>query len=250
MDPTGHFSEGAIWGHIYSDICASDLTCTYDTLASWQQDAEWWDMLLAAEAGDVLFVSGGRHFRFLGDGRIRLDGIVYSEFNGAYNASWQTNDGFFNLTLQELFSGTDQNVWGGRYRVQGGSIVSIHYRPSTVTEWYLPGRKPYSESVGEAIAAGLVAGAACARLGAGMYSVVCSGIASGATAAYNAFPPLYSLDPSEALLVSAGHAHVYERRRMTFTEDNQAFPGSPAGFVRIYGPNAYIALQRSHITVR
>jgi hypothetical protein len=249
VDPTGHFSEGAIWNHIYSDICASDMACTYNTLSSWQQDAEWWDMLLAAEAGDVLFVSGGRHFRFLGDGRVRLDGIVYSEFDGAYNAVWQTNDGFFNMTLQDLFSGTDQNVWGGRYRVQGGSIVSIHYRRSTVTEWYLPGRKSFSRSVGEATAGGIGAGVACLGVGAGPYSVICSGIASGTIAAYNAIPPFYFLDAGEALLVSAGHAHVYEVRRMTFTDDNQAYP-SPAGHVRIYGPNLYVTLQRNHITAR
>jgi hypothetical protein len=65
VDPTGHFSESAIWEYIYDDVCYSDLDCTHNTLDTWKQDSEWWGMLSLAQAGDVIFASGSRHFTFL-----------------------------------------------------------------------------------------------------------------------------------------------------------------------------------------
>jgi hypothetical protein len=130
VDPTGHFSEGAIWGHIYSDICATDLTCTYDTLASWQQDTEWWEMLLAAEAGDILFGSyglwsqikdGAFAFVFMGSGTTLLSGIGMSDMFGNGANTMLPNAGAVNL--QMIFQG--RYTVGNQYMLNHEQVIRL-----------------------------------------------------------------------------------------------------------------------------
>lgn len=80
--------------------------------------------------------------------------------------------------------------------------------------------------------------------------MLCGALASAIIGAYNAIPPIYSLDGGEMLIISAGHAHVYESRSGTLTVDGQMIPGSSAGYVRVYGPNIYRVLQRPYLVAR
>ena len=57
IDPSGHFTEEAITDYITNSVCGgqSETACTQDTLDQWKSDEEWWNMLLLAEAGDIIF---------------------------------------------------------------------------------------------------------------------------------------------------------------------------------------------------
>jgi RHS repeat-associated protein len=54
-DPTGHFTEDAIYNYLLNNECGGSPICADDTMYAWSQDSEWWSMLLAAEAGDVIY---------------------------------------------------------------------------------------------------------------------------------------------------------------------------------------------------
>jgi len=79
IDPTGHFEEEAIITY---------LTATYRDnwrryYEAWKANTAWWEMLLAAQAGDVLFgvadASGRFRYQFNGAGRTELTGYTVLE---------------------------------------------------------------------------------------------------------------------------------------------------------------------------
>ena len=126
-DPTGHFTESAIYDYIMG-------TCTLHTsqeceewangvYASWQADEEWWDMMRNAQAGDVLFGTRGKgteacgvrksqrnpncqNFKlaFTGEGQTKLTGITTLHGN---------NPG---ASLQDIQSGNNYYDWIGFVR--------------------------------------------------------------------------------------------------------------------------------------
>ena len=199
-------------------------------------------MLLAAEAGDVLFVSGGRHFRFLGDGSIRLDGIVYSEFDGAYNAGWQTNDGFFNVTLPELYKGANGNTWGGWYRIQDNSVVAIYPRESTML--FYPPFEPnvVGRAASHGAAGGAIGATACLPIGVAAGAGVWGAVASATTGVVSALlPEFYHLQRGEILVKSAGHNFVYALNYgLEYNATvNQATPVLHGFTIRMYGSHTY-----------
>jgi RHS repeat-associated protein len=78
-DPTGHFSEEAIYDYILNHECAASVHCADDMVLQWSQNGAWWLMLLTASANDVLYgmIQGGPGmFTFMGAGMQRLDGIT------------------------------------------------------------------------------------------------------------------------------------------------------------------------------
>jgi hypothetical protein len=115
-DPTGFFTEEAIAGYYGVDNV---------------EDISWWDdpdhadfqqMLLEAQAGDVLFASDTLSlgdeffFTFAGRGRERLDGIYSSDGNGNSRRCYYCGDG---ITLDDLAKGSFPHTGGGRTRRRG-----------------------------------------------------------------------------------------------------------------------------------
>ncbi len=94
VDPSGHFTEDAIVGYIGTQCAASTgydsetgegsqaySNCVSSTLATWQADTDWWNMMLDAMAGDVLFgtADGEGTFTatFTGEGKTLLTGVDF-----------------------------------------------------------------------------------------------------------------------------------------------------------------------------
>ncbi len=147
-DPTGMFSEDAVYSYILNGECGGSTECAYNIYAQWQSNAEWWQMLMTAQAGDVLFGSfniGGHPaeefaFTFGGSGTDVLSGVYSSDLAGNQVA------GVLNqATLSDIFAGSASLVsfyapyeftWGGLVAFSSGQIV---FRGSLVsgTE-YLP----------------------------------------------------------------------------------------------------------------
>jgi RHS repeat-associated protein len=120
LDPSGHFSVEAIEAHV-SGICGGWGDCIDDTLRMWQADEEWWGMLLAAEAGDILYgtydfwggsPAGSFFYKFLGAGRDRLDGIEFISSSGHGGANWL--DRGFGLTT----------IFNGRFTIPDSSLLN------------------------------------------------------------------------------------------------------------------------------
>ncbi len=154
-DPTGMFSENAVYSYILNGECGGSSECAYNMYAQWQSNAEWWQMLMTAQAGDVLFGSfniGGHPaeefaFSFGGSGADVLAGIYSSDLAGNQVA------GVLNQArLSDVFAGSASLVsfyapyefaWGGLVAFSSGQIV---FRESMVSGMeYLPS---YSFSLG------------------------------------------------------------------------------------------------------
>jgi RHS repeat-associated protein len=56
VDPSGHFTEEAIWNHVFEE-CDGDYACATDLYGTWKADKDWWDKLMEAQPGDTLFGS-------------------------------------------------------------------------------------------------------------------------------------------------------------------------------------------------
>ena len=54
VDPSGHFTEEAIWNYAFEE-CDGDYQCATDLYGTWKADEDWWNMMLGAQPGDVLF---------------------------------------------------------------------------------------------------------------------------------------------------------------------------------------------------
>jgi len=91
VDPTGHFTEQAIFDYLLN--LYGDERRAGAILSKWRGDTEWWAMISAAQAGDIIFgtedmrlVKGGTpadrsspagfQFQFQGEGMDKLTGLV------------------------------------------------------------------------------------------------------------------------------------------------------------------------------
>jgi RHS repeat-associated protein len=133
-DPTGMFSEDAVYSYILNGECGGSTECANNMYAQWQSNAEWWQMLMTAQAGDVLFGSFniGAHpaeefaFAFGGSGTDVLSGVYSSDLAGNQVA------GVLNqTTLSDIFAGSASLVsfyapyeftWGGLIAFSSGQL--------------------------------------------------------------------------------------------------------------------------------
>jgi len=130
-DPTGHFTEDAIRGYLW-EYCAGDESCFTETFNQWRGDEKWWDMLRAAQTGDVLIGGtffGGDHgmfYTFQGQGQDVLNGIYWSDPYG----NQLTGDGYYGnrdgYILNDFFNKIEV-TWDGFIR-WGGSMPSFYVR--------------------------------------------------------------------------------------------------------------------------
>lgn len=98
IDPTGHFSEDAIYSYLYEQ-CLGDSNeedakqakraakCASSMMATWKADTDWWDMITTAEAEDTLF--------------------------GIYDSSWKTMSSDHGHVFLFTFEGEGQDVLRG-----------------------------------------------------------------------------------------------------------------------------------------
>lgn len=98
-----------------------------DTLNMWRSDKEWWGMLLAAEAGNVLYgtydfwggsPSGSLFYKFIGDGMDRLDGIEFISSSGHGGANWLDRGFGLNTIFNGRFTIPDSSLLNGRRTVR------------------------------------------------------------------------------------------------------------------------------------
>lgn len=183
-DPSGHFTEEAIQNHIW-DICGISWTCFDTTLANWQSDNGFWNMLRAAQAGDYIFGENcilrceGFEATFLGKGDTMLTGIRFSQLScnnkPCTNPQWKTRTGFKLSHIQtgkriERY-GTENNLyWGGAVLFQpGGGIrnVILNLAHTTFTTPNLFGETLRS-SRGVDYTGGALAAGVCAYSGVGI----------------------------------------------------------------------------------
>jgi hypothetical protein len=80
-DPTGMFSEEAIWTYILDHECSGSTECTSKMYSQWQSDTQWWNALLSASANDLLmtvnpFTETMYFFTFQGEGQALLTGVM------------------------------------------------------------------------------------------------------------------------------------------------------------------------------
>ncbi len=243
VDPSGHFSEGAIQGYIYDHVCHSDMECTNNTMNTWKQDVQWWDMLTRAEAGDVIFASGGLHFTFLGHENILLDGIRYSTFDGNMANESYDSSHVYGGTLQGLFSGENDLVWGGWYDRKDGMVDKVYHRNSQTTIYGDFEDNILREAVANGAAGGVIGAAVCLPATGGG-AIVCGAAASVTTGVGTLFiPEKYGLIDGENLVVSAGHAFVYRPNNTPYLDEEGILQYRIVWRDRrIYGPNHYIPL--------
>jgi hypothetical protein len=76
IDPSGHFSEEAVQAYLRSYYGEDQWEKVFN---AWKGNKDWWAMISAAQAGDILFGGdedgGGFMYEFLGNGQDRLDGV-------------------------------------------------------------------------------------------------------------------------------------------------------------------------------
>ncbi len=165
VDPSGHFTVDAIKSYISSQCAAEhDMgtigysSCYSQMLYSWQADGEWWNMLLAAKNGDVLFGTCSNYLgncswtaTFEGGEGGSLTGISVNVGTSSSGVTYLEN-----MTLNDVFKGNV--VWGSRrYGDWTPSSVSWigFYRPSTESgksgspaEWFIRKSSGYTLTQG------------------------------------------------------------------------------------------------------
>ena len=80
-DPTGMFSEEAIWNYIFDHECSGNSECASKMYSQWQRNTQWWSALLSASANDLLvavnpFTESMSFFTFQGEGQTLLTGVM------------------------------------------------------------------------------------------------------------------------------------------------------------------------------
>jgi RHS repeat-associated protein len=141
-DSTGHFSEDAIKAYLvqeYGNLWESIFN-------AWKADAEWWNMLLYARAGDVLVATGRQStygwrslfYTFLGEGNDLLTGIARTDAAGnpfSDQDHYKRETHYYNnARLNDIFSGQASfsffSEWAGR-------VVTdrVHYAWGNVLTW-------------------------------------------------------------------------------------------------------------------
>jgi len=139
VDPTGHFTVDAIKNYL-KGYCEQEKAC-YDTvLEQWQGDKDWWDMLLAAQAGDKLFGistftnDGGQsqfEYTFMGQGNDILSGILLTGNSNSISGA-PTNASLIDIQagFKDFGSGVGSSLnWMGFYRTDNNGKPSFWVRP-------------------------------------------------------------------------------------------------------------------------
>jgi RHS repeat-associated protein len=80
-DPTGMFSEEAIWNYIFDRECSGNSECASKMYSQWQRNTQWWSALLSASANDLLmavnpFTESMSFYTFQGEGQTLLTGMM------------------------------------------------------------------------------------------------------------------------------------------------------------------------------
>lgn len=130
IDPTGHFTEDAVKSYLQETY--PDDWQTY--LDAWMSNSDWWSMLMAAEANDILFgifdpyggVPSGFYFQFKGSGKERLDGLSFMSAESSALPPWiggSLNWQSVNLSL--LFSG--KRFYGTSYASSGQHTIRLSW---------------------------------------------------------------------------------------------------------------------------
>jgi hypothetical protein len=151
VDPTGHFTKDAIQKYLLNH-CKNDADCANNLLDKWQADEDWWNMLLTAQAGDVLFGWGGNtawSVTFTGEGIESLTGIDTSDLVNDFPGNTELES----LNLIELQEGIKSTHiagcdgcsrdwvfnWAGFYRTDSSDgKPSFYVRPGNEykeTKW-------------------------------------------------------------------------------------------------------------------
>ncbi len=179
VDPSGHFTEEAIWNYAFEE-CDGDYQCATDLYGTWKADEDWWNMMLGAQPGDVLFGSaegicdGGNcnsHYGWTITFEETTNGAI-STAGGISLIDVQTG----NMRVEDEKSGFGINIkleWMGFYRVDEDGEPTFHLRPGYEKTEGAPKYKgtaqtlKWSAVVGGVIGcsltpAGLFAGSACA----------------------------------------------------------------------------------------
>jgi hypothetical protein len=156
VDPSGHFTETAIYNYLYGQclgggdknddkVNARAEKCANSTMQTWQADEEWWNMISVAEEGDVLFGSfGGGNtvfsVTFTGSGNESLTGIDTSDIANDLSESYADDLKSVNLIdIQDgqkstrRSDGGGSNLWlfnwAGFYRTGEDGKPSFYVRP-------------------------------------------------------------------------------------------------------------------------
>ena len=133
-DPTGHFTEEAIMNYL-TGAYRDDAQYMYEL---WKSDAEWWDMLRAAQDGDVLvgsiFYYGdhGMFYTLQGEGQDVLGGVFWSDPYGNKLSGYQPRGNHEGHQLGDFFDpgGFGGLTWDGFIRWDGGT-PSFYVRNSS-----------------------------------------------------------------------------------------------------------------------
>ena len=121
VDPTGHFEEGAIITYLLATY--KDNWLHY--YKTWKANTSWWQMLLTAQAGDVLFgtadASSQFRYQFNGTGHTKLTG--YTVLEGQRYDLDVIRSGY----IEQIGGGVDLN--GSIYKVYSDISWEGIYRP-------------------------------------------------------------------------------------------------------------------------
>ncbi|MDW8332491.1 MAG: RHS repeat-associated core domain-containing protein, partial [Cyclobacteriaceae bacterium] len=182
-DPSGHFSEDAIKKYITTS-CKGDAQCAKQILATWQADQDWWNMLLQAEAGDVLYgvtaccstdgyaAETVFAYTFDGEGQDVLYGI--SPISGGMSPNGVT------VTLEDIQRSTltDKDraakyYWVGFYRKDetGKPVDWQQKRAGYVVNDFAPQTNVLNQNFSFGVSVVFTVG--CMASGGGLYSLAC-----------------------------------------------------------------------------
>jgi RHS repeat-associated protein len=185
VDTTGHFTEDAIKEYLLG-YCHGYQACADKLLAQWKDDADWWNMLLDAVEGDVLYgTAGGGTFTatFTGEGNTSLTGI---NFSTTLTGVSSTNTTLFNIqagsTVRVGARASRSNVnitWMGFFRPEENSVpTKWHIRPGYGDEPYKEETPGWARWVTDLLVGGTL-GMPCVGTSVGFWA--CAALAGGIT---------------------------------------------------------------------
>ncbi|MBK8904866.1 MAG: hypothetical protein IPM53_27045 [Anaerolineaceae bacterium] len=198
-------------------------------METWKQDVDWWDMLIQAQAGDVLLTNGG-YYVFDGEGKYFLGGINFGYSDGGYSTTYAGSD-LYDVSLNELFNKKDGKIWGGLIQYnEDGTLLNILYRISTFSEitedaQYLPGVVKGGATLG--------ANGLCSVLGGP--GPTCAGVVRGAINGGEWALNPRNLQEGDQIFSYMGHSTIIHTTRITrFSMGEQANVTSVN--LRYFGP--------------
>ena len=214
IDPTGHFTNEAIWNYIMENECDGNSQCAEDVWWTWYEDEEWWGMLQEAEAGDQLFgqYCDGNYcthsgtMTFTGEKDSKLTGLSGS--NGRSDSLSKIQAG------STLWSEGELNFyfqWGGLFAIQNGHVVNVIIRMS-VAHVSVPTEGNPVVDAGVSIAKGRVRKGLCGLVTGGIGLIGCD-------AALRVGESFMPGRPSYGLYVTAaGHTFHYDFQHNSLQE--------------------------------